>query len=373
MAVEMPSPGRATPPMWINMGPQHPATHGLWDLRILVSGETVLDADPAIGYIHRGIEKLCEHRNYNQIIPLMDRTGYVSSMSWAIMHCLATEEVLNIQVPPRAEMLRIVCCELQRIASHLLFIFGIAENTGLLTVWLYGARDREYILDLFQSLSGARMHYNYPRVGGVRWDMPPNWDRQVRKALDTIEARLKEYEAMCLQSKVFRMRLEGVAPLKKEDALRLGVTGPNLRASGVKEDVRLSDPLLDYSRFDFEVPTGKNGDCMDRFRMRIEEIRQSARIVRQALDQMPEGPVMARGLKRVKPPPGEAYVRVEDPRGEAAEHIISDGSERPFRVKLRSPIFSTMQALPLMLRGCKVADVPVVMESIDLLIGETDR
>ncbi len=355
------------------MGPQHPATHGLWDLRILVSGETVLDADPAIGYIHRGIEKLCEHRNYNQIIPLMDRTGYVSSMSWAVMHCLAAEEVLGVQAPPRAEMLRIVVFELQRIASHLLFIFGIAENTGLLTVWLYGAREREYILDLFQSLSGARMHYNYPRVGGVRWDMPPNWDRQVRNALDTIEARLKEYEAMCLQSKVFRMRLEGVAPLRKEDALRLGVTGPNLRASGVKDDVRLSDPVMDYSRFDFEVPTGKKGDCMDRFRMRMEEIRQSARIVRQALDLMPEGPVMARGLKRVKPPPGEAYVRVEDPRGEAAEHIISDGSERPFRVKLRSPVFSTMQALPLMMKGCKVADVPVVMESIDLLIGETDR
>ncbi|MBI4361565.1 MAG: NADH-quinone oxidoreductase subunit D [Euryarchaeota archaeon] len=361
------------PEMWINMGPQHPATHGLWDLRVKVDGETVLDADPSIGYIHRGIEKLCEHRTYNQIIPLMDRTGYVSSMSWAIMHCIASEEVLGVEVPPRAQWIRVISFELQRIASHLLFVSGYAENTGLLTVWVYATRDREFILDLFQMLSGARMHYNYPRVGGVRWDLPPGFAEQTRRALDHLEARIPEYEAMTLQSKVFRMRSEGVAVLRREDALRLGVTGPNLRASGVREDVRLSDPSMPYDQFDFDVPTGRKGDCMERFTLRLEEIRQSARIVRQALESIPEGPVMARVGKKIVPPPGEAYARVEDPRGEAAEHIISDGSERPYRVKLRSPVFCTMSALPVMLRGVKLADVPPVMESIDLLIGETDR
>jgi NADH-quinone oxidoreductase subunit D len=386
--------------MWINMGPQHPATHGLWDLRIKVDGDMILDADPQIGYIHRGIEKLGENRNYTQFIPLADRTGYASPMTWAILYVLTVEELMDIKVPPRATYIRTIAFELQRMASHLLFVYGMAENVG--AMWpplVYAYRERELLLDLFQILTGARFHFNYPRIGGVKWDIPQTFEAQTKKALDVIESKLKEYERMFDESEIFLMRTKGVAVLRKEDAIRMGVTGPTLRACGVKEDLRKSEPYMCYSDFDFGIPTGKNGDLYDRWVVRIAEIRESAKIVRQALDRIPGGAVatkvpavvkpvtvldgetgyedlcviMAKVPKVIKPPPGEAYVRVEDSRGESAMYIISDGTERPYRIKIRSPIFCTLSALKYMMKGARIADVPPIMEGIDILLSEVDR
>jgi NADH-quinone oxidoreductase subunit D len=358
--------------MWINMGPQHPMTHGLWNLRVKVDGETVTDAEPVIGYLHRGWEKMVENRTYPQIIPLSDRLCYGSSFTWAHVYCLAAEDLMGVEVPERAKYIRVISDELQRIGSHLMWLGAIGPDLGHLVLIVYCMRDREMFLDLFQQLCGARMTTNYPRIGGVRNDAPPTFERDVLRTLDYFERRLDEYEDIIDRSKAFRMRMEDLGILKPQDAINMGVTGPNLRGSGVKYDVRHNDPYEIYDELDWHMCTRDECDTYARYRVRMDEMRMSCQIVRDAFKKMPKsGPI------RVKPPrnapAATGFARMEDPRGESLIYITGDGTDKPTRVKVRSPFFVSLSAAPHMLRGYKVADVPSIMGMLDVCMGETDR
>ncbi|MDD1768140.1 MAG: NADH-quinone oxidoreductase subunit D [Methanomassiliicoccales archaeon] len=357
--------------MWINMGPQHPMTHGLWNLRVKVEGETILDAEPVIGYLHRGWEKLTEYRTYPQIIPLSDRLCYGSSMTWSHLYCLTIEDLMGIEVPERAEYIRVVVLELQRIASHLMWIAAYGTDLGLLTAFVYCMRERELFLDLLQSVTGARMTYNYPRIGGVRNDLPPDFERDCLRALDYFEKKIDEYEEIFDGSEIFLMRTRGIGILKPADGMNLGVTGATLRGSGVKIDLRKHDPYSVYDELDWEICTHPDCDCYARYRVRMDEMRMSCQIVREALKKMPAGPIRVKAPRNA--PKKTAYARVEDPRGEGLMYVIGNGTDKPYRLKVRSPIFVTVSAVPIMLRGYKVADVPSIMGSVDMCLGETDR
>lgn len=358
--------------MWINMGPQHPMTHGLWNLRVRVDGETVVDAEPVIGYLHRGWEKMVEDRTYPQIIPMADRLCYGSSFTWSHLYCLAVEDLMGIEVPERAKYIRVISDELQRIGSHLMWLAAVGPDLGNLTIFLYAMRERELFMDLFTNLCGARMTYNYPRIGGVRNDTPPNWERDCLRTLDYFEKRMNEYEDLVDRNVVFRIRMEDLGILKPQDAINLGVTGPNLRGSGVKYDVRMNDPYEIYSELDWHPCVSDACDTYARYRVRMDEMRMSCQIVRDALKKMPkEGPI------RIKPPrkapEGTGTARMEDPRGESFMYVIGDGTDKPYRLKVRSPFFVSLSAAPVMLRGYKVADVPSIMGMLDVCMGETDR
>ncbi len=357
--------------MWINMGPQHPMTHGLWNLRVKVDGETIVDAEPEVGYLHRGIEKICENRTYPQIIPLADRLCYGSSLTWSHLYCMTVEDLMGVEVPERAEYIRVVTLEMQRLASHLMWLAAYAVDLGMMAGFIYSMRDREVLVDLLQSLSGSRLTYNYPRIGGVAHDLPPNWDREALRACNYIETRLKEYEDLYEGSKIFMMRNVDVGLLSKEDALDLGVTGPPLRASGVKYDMRKDRPYSVYSDFDFEVCSRPEGDCFARYRVRIDEMWESCKIIRQAIQRMPKG--KWRTVVPRNAPVGTGLGRVEDPRGEGMMYVVGDGSDKPYRLKIRSPIFITVSAAPCMLVGYKMADVVAIMGGLDMCIGECDR
>ena len=356
--------------MWVNMGPQHPMTHGLWNLRVKVDGEVVVDAEPQIGYLHRGIEKICEFRDFNQVIPQMDRLCYVSSLTWAHAYCVAVEELMDVRCPERGEYLRVISLELQRIASHLMWLAAYLTDLGLLTGLLYTLRERELMLDLLQLLTGARMNQNYPRIGGVRNDMPDNFEKECVKALDFLDRKLDEYEALCDDSKVFLMRTQGVGVLSREDAVNMGVTGPNLRGSDCDVDIRTHDPYSVYHKLDWEVAWEKDCDSYARYRVRMKEMRESSRLIRQALKDMPGGEFRVKAPTTAK---GEAFRRTEDARGEALMYVVGDGSERPYRLKIRSPIFVSVSAAPRILKGEKIADVVSIMGSIDMCVGEMDK
>jgi NADH-quinone oxidoreductase subunit D len=359
--------------MWINMGPQHPMTHGLWNLRVKVDGETVVDSEPIVGYLHRGWEKMAENRRYDTIIPMADRLCYGSSYTWSQVYCMAVEDLMDIEVPERAKYIRVISEELQRISSHLMWLAAVGTDLGNLTIFLYCMRERELFMDLFQSLCGARMTTNYPRIGGVRNDVPPNWERDVLRTLDYFDKRINEYEDMIDRSKIFRMRMDGLGMLKAEDAINLGVTGPSLRGSGVHYDIRKNDPYNAYADIDFEACVSNTCDCYARYRVRMDEMRMSCQIVRDAFKKMPkEGPVRLKLSKR-NPTVGTGMAHAEDPRGESLMYIISDGTDKPYRLKVRSPIFVTVSAAPVMVNGCKVADVPSIMGMVDMCLGETDR
>ncbi|OGS44667.1 MAG: NADH:ubiquinone oxidoreductase [Euryarchaeota archaeon RBG_13_57_23] len=357
--------------MWINMGPQHPMTHGLWNLRVKVDGETIVDAQPEVGYLHRGIEKLCEGKTYPQIIPLADRLCYGSSLTWSHLYCMAVEDLMKVEVPERAEYIRVLTIEMQRIVSHLMWLAAYAGDLGLGVGFVYTMREREVFLDLFQSLTGARITYNFPRIGGVAHDLPQNFERDTLRAITFFEGRLKEYEDLFEGSKIFMMRNVGVGILKKEDAINLGVTGPSLRASGVTYDLRKDLPYSVYEEMDFRVATHKDCDCYARYRVRMDEMWESCQIMKQALKKMPEG--KWRIVAPRNAPVGTGLARVEDPRGEGMIYIVGDGSDKPYRVKIRSPIFVTVSAAPKMLIGYKLADVVAIMGGLDMCIGETDR
>ena len=357
--------------MWINMGPQHPMTHGLWNLRVKVDGETIVDAEPEVGYLHRGIEKICENRTYPQIIPLADRLCYGSSLTWSHLYCMTVEDLMGVEVPERAEYIRVVTLEMQRLASHLMWLAAYAVDLGMMAGFIYSMRDREVLVDLLQSLSGSRLTYNYPRIGGVAHDLPPNWDREALRACNYIETRLKEYEDLYEGSKIFMMRNVDVGLLTKEDALDLGVTGPPLRASGVRYDMRKDRPYSVYSDLDFEVCSRPEGDCFARYRVRIDEMWESCKIIRQAIQRMPKG--KWRTVAPRNAPVGTGLGRVEDPRGEGMMYVVGDGSDKPYRLKIRSPIFITVSAAPSMLVGYKMADVVAIMGGLDMCIGECDR
>jgi len=357
--------------MWINMGPQHPMTHGLWNLRVKVDGEVIVDAMPEIGYLHRGMEKIFENRSYAKIGPITDRLCYGSSFTWNHLYCMTIEELMGLEIPERAKYIRVIAIELQRIASHLLWLAAYAADLGLLAGFLWGFREREIFIDLLQALSGSRLTYNYARIGGVAADLPPDWERDCLRGVDYFEKKIREHEMLYRGSKIFLMRNEGIGILRKEDAINMGVTGPVLRASGVKYDARKAQPYEVFEEMDFEPQCYNTCDCWARYVVRINEMHESCKIIRQALSKLPKGPV------RVKTPligpPGEALGRVEDPRGEGLIYVIGDGTDKPYRLKVRSPFFVTLSAAKKMLVGYKVADVVAIMGSIDVCMGETDK
>jgi len=357
--------------MWINMGPQHPMTHGLWNLRVLIDGETIIDAEPELGYLHRSVEKIAECRYWFQNITLADRLCYGSAMTWSHAYVMAVEELMGVTVPPRAEYIRVATLEMQRIASHLMWVAAYLPDLGLLTGFLYAMREREMFLNLLEILSGNRIIYNYMCLGGVKRDLPPGFRAKTERVLKLFEQRLDEYEMLFDSSKIFRMRTEGVGVIAGDDAINWGITGPNLRGSGVAFDVRRDDPYSAYPELDWEVQTEQEGDCFARYRVRMNEMQESCNLIRQALDRMPEGAVRAEHVPlRAE---GTAFRRTEDSRGEALMYIVGDGGRHPYRWKIRSPVFTTVSAAPHFLKGYKLADIPAIMGSIDMCIGETDK
>lgn len=357
----------------INMGPQHPSTHGVLRLMVRLDGETVVKMAPVIGYLHRGTEKIAESRTYTMLIPYTDRLDYLSSMYMNLGYVRAVEKLLDIEVPSRARYLRTAVAELQRIASHLVWLGSYCGDLGALTIFLYVFREREAILDLFEKLCGARMTYNYIRFGGVMADCPEGWKGEVESYLRLQEERLKEYEGILTDNPIFRVRNEGIGYVSGEDAINLGLSGPSLRGSGVAFDVRKDEPYEAYGEVDFSAVTEPAGDCMARYLVRINEIRESIKIIRQCLNLMEPGEVAAKLPRVLKPAAGEAYARVEAPRGDFGVFVVSDGSTNPVRVRFRSPSFANLSALDRLCRGVKIADVVAILGSIDIVLGEVDR
>jgi len=357
----------------LNMGPQHPSTHGVLRLLLTLDSEVILKAQPHIGYLHRSFEKFAEGMTYTQFLPYTDRLDYVSAITNEFGYCLAAEKLAGIEVPRRAQYLRVIAAELQRIASHLLFVATFGNDLAAVTVFLYGFRDRERVIDILDSLSGQRLTYHYLRLGGVMADAVPGLDRKVLDLVDYLIPRLDELDELFTNNVIFRRRTENVGILTAEQALDFGVSGPNLRGSGVAWDVRKADPYSSYQDFEFDVPTGRQGDCFDRYAVRIEEMRQSLRILKQAVEGLPEGEIRTKVSRNLKPPAGEAYAHVEGARGDVGFFLISDGSTNPYRLKIRGPSFIHTMALETILKGWKIADVIAVLGSIDIVLGEVDR
>ena len=358
----------------INMGPQHPSTHGVLRVVLRLDGERVLDADCVIGYIHRGVEKLCENRDWTHIILLTDRMDYVAAATNNLGYVEAVEKLMQIEVPRRARYLRTVLAELQRIASHCLWLGTHAMDIGAMTVLLYAFREREFVLDLFEEFCGARLTYNSMRVGGLPLDIPPGWDRKVRSFCDLMEGKLDDYETLLTNNRIWLKRTRDVGVISAEEAIGLGLCGPPLRGSGVSRDLRKDEPNAAYEEFDFDIPLGTRGDTYDRYLIRMEEFRQAIRIIRQALDGLPEGPVMGKVPRLLKPPAGETYHAIESPKGELGYFLVSDGkSTNPYRFRVRPPSFCNLQALKRLVRGHLVADVVALIGTIDIVLGEVDR
>ena len=356
----------------LNMGPQHPSTHGVLRVILELDGETVVKATPILGYLHRGIEKLAEARTYPQFIPYTDRMDYVSSMCNNLAYCQTVEKLVGVEVPERAEYIRVMMAELNRIASHMLFIGATALDLGGMSGMMYTFRDREYILDLFNLASGSRLTYSYVRIGGVMNDISAEFISLLRQFLADLPGMLTEYDNLINGNEIFQARLKGVSIAPVERLVSLGVTGPVLRASGLRDDLRVKRPYGIYDRFQFEIPTGTVGDNWERYLMRVLEIGESARIISQALESLPEGPVMAKIPKVIKPPVGEVYHANESPRGELGFHIVSDGTTKPYRLHVRRPTFYNLGSVDALCRGVKIADVPAVLAVLDPCMGEAD-
>jgi NADH-quinone oxidoreductase subunit D len=366
--------GLKTDQMFINLGPQHPSTHGVLRIGLTIEGEIIVKAVPDVGYLHRGTEKLAEVRNFHHCVVLTDRWDYVSAMPNNLVFCLAAERLMNLKVPPRADAIRVLMCELNRCASHLLFFGTYGIDTGAVTPFLYAFREREMILDLFEMLCGARLTYNYIRLGGVMVDTPPEFLARTREFVEYFKPRLDEYDTLLTNNPIFQARTKGVGLVNAEEAVNWGLSGPNLRGSGVAYDVRKHDPYCGYENYEFEVPVGKDGSCWDRYHCRVREMRESIRIVEQVLAKLPEGPFMATGVAKIpKPAPGEAYAHVEASRGELGIYLVSDGGISPFRMHVRAPSFINLAMLQEKLVGMKVADVIAMLGSIDIVLGEVDR
>lgn len=374
MQTEAPRPMFDTDELVINMGPQHPSTHGVLRLVLRLDGEKVVDADVVIGYLHRGIEKLCEHRDYTQIILLTDRTDYVAAATNNLGYVETVEKLYSLEVPRRAKYIRTVLSELQRVASHLVWLGTHAMDIGAVTVFLYCLRERELVLDLFEEYCGARLTYNAMRVGGQPQDVPPGWVERVLQFCDQQDQKLPEYEQLLTNNRIWIERTKGVGVISAADATAIGLCGPPLRASGVARDVRKDEPYAAYEEFQFDVAMGTAGDTYERYLVRLEEIRQSLRIIRQGLEGLPEGPIMGKVPRLIKPPAGETYHAIEAPKGELGYFIASDGkSASPYRFRVRPPSFCNLQALPMLVRGHLVADVVAIIGTIDIVLGEVDR
>jgi len=366
----------------MNMGPQHPSAHGVFRAILTLEGETVVGVDAVIGYLHRCHEKLSESLAYVQYPSIASKTDYVAAMASELAYVMAAEQLAKIDVPKRAQYLRVLVNELQRVASHCLWLgtwcmdMGGALGGGA-TIFLYCIRERELVLDLFESLTGARLLYGFHQVGGVRYDVPEGWTAQCRSTVDLIEKRIFEYEEMLGDNAFFTMRTQGVGVISRDLALDVGISGPLLRASGVDLDLRRDAPYSSYEDFEFRVPVETAGDCFARYKVRMVEFRESIRIVRQILDGLPEGPISSRpGVKavaQVRVPKGETYARVEGPRGEVGCYLVGDGGPRPYRMKWRGASFSNLAVLPHIIPGHSVADVVAIMGSVDPVFGEVDR
>ncbi|HEX2030602.1 MAG TPA: NADH dehydrogenase (quinone) subunit D [Actinomycetota bacterium] len=400
--------------MVLNMGPQHPSTHGVLRLLLTLDGETVVECRPIVGYLHTGIEKNAEYRTWQQGVTFVTRMDYLAPFFNELAYCLSVERLLGIQAPPRAQALRVLLCELTRIQSHLVWLATTGLELGAVSMMLYGFRERELILSIFERITGLRMNYGFIRVGGLSMDFPDDAFGRIREFLDLMPRRIEEYEDLLSQNPVWIERNRGIGVLTAEQCLRIGVTGPLLRAAGVAHDLRKASPLSGYDRYDFEVPTRTEGDCYARFEVRIEEMRQSLRICEQVLEDVPPGPVMIEDPKLrwpaqlsvgpdgignsdeyvrhimeesmealinhfkivtqgIKVPAGEVYTAVESPRGELGYYVVSDGGVRPYRVRVRDPSFCNLPALPEMVRGRLVADVIACVASVDPVMGGVDR
>jgi NADH-quinone oxidoreductase subunit D len=384
--------------MTINMGPQHPATHGVLRLLLEVDGEIVVKAVPHIGYLHRGLEKLAESMTYPQALTLTDRMDYTSGFSNNLAYCLAVEKLLEIEIPKRAQYLRVLLSELQRIAAHLLWLGTHALDLGAMTALFYTFREREEIIEVMELVTGARLTPSFVRIGGLAADIPDTFLPRVKAFIDEFPRHIDEYETLLTDNIIWKKRTRGIAPLSGEECVDYGVTGPPLRAAGVNYDVRKAYPYSSYEDFDFEIPLGTNGDVYDRYLVRLKEMRQSARIVTQAAERLPDGPVAADAPRVVPPakevlgkdlaalirhfkvmeggfapPKGEVYASIESSKGELGFYLISDGTNKPFRMRVRTPSFANLGALPKMIVGAMIADVVAAVGSIDIVLGEIDR
>ena len=357
----------------LNMGPQHPATHGVLRVILKLDGEKVLGLECVIGYLHRGVEKIAENRTYAMFNPYVDRMDYVAAVSNGLGYCEAVEKLLNVEAPPRANYIRVILAELNRIASHQLWLGTHALDIGAMTPLFYTFRDREEILKIFEKYCGARLTTHAFRIGGCQYETYDGFEQDVRNFLDFVGPKIDEYEELLTTNRIWVRRTRDVGVISGKDCIALGVTGPVLRASGVKWDLRKAQPYATYKEFDFEIPTGTKGDTYDRYLVRMAEMRQSIRIIRQAVDGIPSGPIMAKVPKVIKPPVGEIYHSIEAPKGELGYFIVSDGSTQPYRIRVRPPSFVNLQALDLMCKDQLVADVIAVIGTLDIVLGEVDR
>jgi NADH-quinone oxidoreductase subunit D len=400
--------------MVINMGPQHPSTHGVLRLLLTLDGETIVGCQPIVGYLHTGIEKNTEYRTWQQGVTFVTRADYLSPFFNELAYCLSVERLLGIEAPPRAQAVRVLVCELNRIASHLVWLATTSLELGAISIMLYGFRERERILDIFEMITGLRMNHSYIRVGGLAMDLPDGAEERVREYLKELPRRFDEYEAILSRNPIWLERNRGIGQLSAEACFQLGVTGPILRAAGVAHDLRRAAPYSGYERYEFEVPTSTEADCYARYEVRVAEMRESVKICEQVLDSMPGGPVMIEDPKirwpasleagpdgignseayvrhimeesmealinhfkvvtqGIKVPPGEVYTPVESPRGELGYYVISDGGVRPYRVRIRDPSFCNLPALPQMVEGRLIADVVACVASVDPVMGGVDR
>jgi NADH-quinone oxidoreductase subunit D len=398
MPILEPAEGAKDQHMVINMGPQHPATHGVLRLVLEIDGEIVVRIYPEIGYLHTGIEKTCEAKFYQQVVPLTDRINYLDPLSNNLCYALAVEKLLGLEIPEKAQWMRVLLAELSRLNSHLIWLGTHAMDIGALTVFLYTFREREDILRLFEAVAGQRMMTSYIRIGGLALEPPLDFLDRVQGFIHTFPEKIDEYANLLTGNPIFRNRLRGVGYLSAADAISLGVTGPPMRASGVDFDVRRDIPYCGYEKFQFQVPVSTDGDCWARYEVRLVEMRESVKIIQQALDGMPEGPVKADAPKIVLPdrekmktqmealihhfkivtegfevPAGEVYQQIEAGHGQTGYYVVSDGTAKPYRVHMRYPSFPTLQALETMCKGRMLADVVAVIGSIDIVLGEIDR
>jgi NADH-quinone oxidoreductase subunit D len=382
----------------INMGPQHPSTHGVLRLVLDLEGEVILGCQPVIGYLHTGFEKEMEYRTYHQNIVFPARIEYLATFIEETAYVLAVEKLIGVTPPPRAEVARVILSELSRIASHLIWLGSSAIDLNVTSMFIYTFQDREEVLDILESVTGQRMMHGFLRIGGMQWDLPDGFEARVRSLMERLPARIDEYDRLLTDNLLWRKRTEGIAVLSARDALAYGCTGPILRGSGVDYDVRKAFPYGGYEHYEFDVPLGTRGDAFDRYVIRLEEMRQSRRIILQALDRLPGGPwitddrkvalpprrELTRSMEAVihqfklvseglHPPAGEVYAAVESPRGEKGYYVVSDGSNRPARVRVRSGSFNNLQALPVMVFKGYVSDVVVAIASIDIILGDVDR
>jgi NADH-quinone oxidoreductase subunit D len=388
-----------TEKMSISMGPSHPSTHGVLRLQLELDGETVVKCDPVIGYLHRGDEKIAENMTYNQFVPYTDRLDYLAPLANNVAYALAVEKLAKLELPPRCQAIRTLVCELARISSHLLGVGVYAMDTGAMTVFLYTFEEREKLYTLFEELTGARFTTSYARIGGMSRDMPDGWMGRVLKVCDEVLPTLDLVEKLLTRNKIFQDRTVGVGVISKEDAIAYGLSGPNLRATGIDYDLRKRIPYLGYENYEFEVPVGTKGDCFDRYTVRLEEIRQSIGLVRQIIEKMPDGPWYAEDARRIfaprkdkvltsmeeliqnfmlvtegpQMPAGEVYFEAENPKGALGFYIVSKGGGVPYRLKIRSPSFSSLNILPKAGIGCLVADLSAILGSLDFVMGECDR